>query len=194
MIPYVTTSSEPAVLLLRELLGPELAGRIRWIDGEGWHGAVGMADSRISNEAAVALVLGPSKKSGTNAREQDKATIYRGLHAVHAGSRFRVFLLRTAPEGLLFRSPELLRQLVGREPSPEQLARARKQPGKVLAELLDVKPESLAGALRPRLETVDLTPLRSIQSIRRLRSFMRTCVRRYEATLARRLEHSSKTV
>jgi hypothetical protein len=64
----------------------------------------------------------------------------------------------------------------------------------VLAELLGVEPRKLARALRPRLETVDLTPLTEVPGIRRFQRFVGVCVRRYEARLARELEDSNETV
>lgn len=194
MIPHVIASGEAAVLVLRKLLGPELAGRIKVKNGGGWASAIIEAQSRLNNGLDVALVLGPYEKPGPNAREIDKTHIYALLRDANLGSLRRVILLRTSPEGLLFRKPELLLQVVGREPTPEQLARARMKPGEVLAELLGVKPESLAKALRPRLESVDLTPLTQVPGIRRLLRFMQVCARKYDARRARALEDSNKTV
>jgi hypothetical protein len=194
MIPHVITSGEAAVLVLRKLLEPELAGRIYVKNGGGWASAIVEASSRLENDLDVALVLGPYEKPGPNEREIDKTRIYSLLSGARLGSLRRVILLRTPPEGLLFRLPELLFQVVGREPTPAQLARARMKPQEVLAELLGVKPDSLVEALRPRLEAVDLTPLTSVPGIRRLRRFMQVCARRYDSRRARPLEESDKTV
>lgn len=194
MIPHVITSSNTAVLVLKKLLGPELAGRVRLKNGGGWDGAVTEAGSRLMNELDIALVIGPSKGPGPNQRERDKLRVYGFLQHSGLASLLRVFFLRTPPEGLLFRDPDIIRQLVGRDPTPEQLARARMKPRQVLAELLGVEPRKLVGALRPRLEMVDLTPLHSMPGIRRFRKFVGVCVRRYEARLARELEDSNETV
>ncbi|MFP2910844.1 hypothetical protein ACLESD_38580 [Pyxidicoccus sp. 3LFB2] len=195
MIPHVIASGELAVLILSKLLGPELKGSIKVKNGGGWAGAIGEADSRLSNNLDVALVLGPYEKPGPNKREIDKIRIYSLLRDASQDSLVRVILLKTPVEGLLFRVPGILFQLVGREPTAEQLARARIKPQEVLAELLGVKPDALVEVLRPRLEAVDLTPLTTVPGIRRLRRFMRVCARRYEARLARRaLEDSNETV
>lgn len=185
MIPHVIASGEAATLVLRRLLEPEFAGRIKVKNGGGWGSAIVEARSRLNNGLDVALVLGPYEKPGPNAREIDKTRIYGLLREALLGSQRRVILLRTSPEGLLFRKPDILFQVVGREPTAAQLAQARMKPGEVLAELLGVEPDALVETLRPRLETVDLTPLTQVPGIRRLRRFMRVCARRYEARLAR---------
>ncbi|QSQ23453.1 hypothetical protein JY651_00245 [Pyxidicoccus parkwayensis] len=195
MIPHVITSSHSAVLVLKKLLGPELAGKVRLKNGGNWDGAVTQTSSRMVNRLDIALVIGPSKKPSANQREYDKLRVYGFLRHTPLAALLRVFFLRTPPEGLLFLDPDIIRQLVGREPTPEQFARARMRPRKVLAELLEVKPARVATALRPRLEKVDLTPLlSSVPDLRRLRKFVGICVRRYEARLAREVEDFNKTV
>ncbi len=195
MKPCVITSGAPAALLLSRLLGPELEGRVEVIDGGTWVHAVSRARSASYEGGIVALVLGPRQKRGPDAREWDRAYAYSLLNpeGQRTGLPHRVILLRTAPEGLLFLEPSLLRRVAGREPSAEHLEWARTAPRRALAALLGVKPASLAQALRPRLEGVDLTPLASRPSLRRLRSFLHVQFRRYEALLAQAPEHSSRT-
>lgn len=180
MKPQVITSSELAALLLRRLLGPELEGRVDVADGRGWVNAAGRARALIYGGAIVALVLGPRGKRGPDAREWDKAYAYSLLNpnAERTGLPLRVILLRTAPEGMLFLEPALLRQVAGREPTPEHLQWARTAPRAALSALLGVKPSSLARTLTPRLDGVDLTPLATRPSIQRLRKFIHTQIQR----------------
>jgi hypothetical protein len=195
MKPCVITSGAPAALILSKLLGPELEGRIEVIDGGSWVHAVSRARSASYQGAIVALVLGPRHKRGPDAREWDRAYAYSLLNpeGQRTGLPHRLILLRSAPEGLLFLEPSLLRHVAGREPSAEHLEWARTTPRRALAALLDVKPASLAQALQPRLEGVDLTRLASLPSLRRLRSFLQVQLRRNGALPAHAPEHSSRT-
>lgn len=174
MKPHVVTSSATAALLLGQLLGPELEGRVELVGGHSWVDAASRARALSHGGSIVALVLGPRGKRGPNAREWDKAYAYSLLNpdGERTGLPMRLILLRSAPEGLLFQAPDILRRLAGREPTPEHLEWARTAPCRALSALLGVRPASLATALRPRLEGVDLTPLTSLPSIRRLRKFI----------------------
>ncbi|WP_164009305.1 hypothetical protein [Pyxidicoccus trucidator] len=174
MKPYVITSNATAAVVLGRMLGPELEGRVELIDGRGWVNATSRARAIAYGGSCVALVLGPRRKRGPNAREWDKAYAYSRLNpnGERTGLPMRLILLKSAPEGLLFLEPAILRQLSGREPTAEHLEWARTAPRRALSALLGVKPASLAMALRPRLEGVDLTQLASLPAIRRLRKFI----------------------
>ncbi|NMO15362.1 hypothetical protein HPC49_35955 [Pyxidicoccus fallax] len=182
MKPCVVTSSDAAALLLGRLLGPELERRVELLDGRSWLNAVGRARAMVREGANVALVLGPRKRRGPDAHEWDKAYAYSLLNpsAERTGPAMRVILLRSAPEGLLFLEPDILRRIAGHEPRPEHLQWARGAPREALSALLGVKPATLAKALRPRLEEVDLMPLASRAPIRRLRKFIHAQIQRSE--------------
>ncbi|MCP3145112.1 hypothetical protein [Pyxidicoccus xibeiensis] len=182
MKPQVITSSEPAALLLRRLLGAELEGRVDVADGRSWVNAVSRARALLHGGATVALVLGPRRRRGPDAREWDKAYVYSLLNpdAARTGLPLRVILLRAPPEGLLFLEPALLLQVSGREPTPEHLAWARTAPREALSALLGVRPTALARTLALRLEGVDMTPLASQPAIQKLRKFIHTQIQRSE--------------
>ena len=187
MKPYVITLSETATVVLGRLLGPELERSVELIAGRNWRHAVSRARAISYGGSIVALVLGPRRKRGPDAREWDRAYAYSLMNpdGERTGLPMRVILLRSAPEGLLFLEPALLQQLAGREPTPEHLEWARTAPRRALSALLGVKPASLAGTLRLRLEGLDLTPLASQPPIRRLRKFIHAQIQRSERQPAR---------
>ncbi|MBZ4421097.1 hypothetical protein [Myxococcus sp. RHSTA-1-4] len=192
MKPCIVTSSDTAALVLGRLLGPELEQGVELMDGRNWVNAVARARAMVRGGSIVALVLGPRGRRGPDAREWDKAYAYSLLNpsGERTGLPMRVILLRSAPEGLLFLEPDILRRLAGREPTPAHLEWARSAPRRALSALLGVEPSCLARALRPRLKDVDLTPLASRPPIRRLRKFIHAQIQRSQRRPSRE-EHSA---
>lgn len=173
MPPYLITQREADAQLLRQLLGPEISSRLRLEAVAVWSDCVAAARSRLAEGHPVALVLDAgSRKASEVAKHRDFLQFALALSAPRI--LWRVILVRPELPRLYFREPDVLRQLVGHEPTEEQLARARSQPRLVLAELLGVSPPELDAELCRRLETVDVSPLAERPSLRRLRRFLQS--------------------
>lgn len=173
MPSYLITQRQADSRLLRQLLGPELSGRLRVDVVPVWSDCVAAARSRLGEGHPVALVLDAGSRQALKV-EKHRDFLQFALTLAAPDFMWRLILVKPAIPRLYFREPSVLRQLVGHEPTEAQLARARAKPRLVLAELLGVPLSLLDAELCRRLEAVDVSPLAQLPSMRRLRRFLQS--------------------
>ena len=169
--------------LFRKLLEPEFGQQVQVRTSERFMEAVGQARSALLRGQWVMLV------PGSESRQRDEIWEQRGFMEFYLSIGFRgqwrSVLLVPEVEVLLFHEPSIPRQLLGREPTEEELARGRKRPRRVLGELLGLKDKALSEELCRRLETVDLSPLEMHRAVRKARVFFRNRLREFAREAAR---------
>lgn len=158
--------------LLCKLLGPELSSKVHVRTCAVWSETVSGSRTLVLQGLPVALVLDAGSRKKLKV-ERHRHFLKFALMLVGPELLWRVILIKPEIPRLYFRDLSVLRQLVGRDVTAEQLARARSKPRQVLAELFGVSMEELDAELCKRLESVDVSPLAQFPSIRRMRSFLR---------------------
>jgi hypothetical protein len=171
MTPFLVTTYEADARLLTRLLGPEFRGRIRVQATRSWSASVSVARTLLFDGTPVALVLDAESWKRSKI-EEHRQFLRFALGLANGKPLWKAILVKPEIPRLYFRDLGVLRQLVGREPTEEQLARARAKPRRVLAELLGVSMAQLDTILRWRLRHVDVSPLARLPSIQRLRTFL----------------------
>lgn len=167
----IITEGALEAFILERLLSPHLGEAVRVYIREGGGAApVSSARSRLADGLRVALVLNTGTLSFGKIRNR-MARLEDLLGMVAFRDRWKIVLLRPEVEILFFHDLEILRQLVGREATEEELTRAQAHPKQVLAELLGVQPKDLLPELRQRLDSIDLRPLAAHPQIRALLEF-----------------------
>ncbi len=173
MPPYLITQREADARLLCKVLGPQISEKLRIDASEVWSDCVSGARSRVGEGHPVALVLDAGSRRPLKVAKHRNFLKF-ALMLVSADFMWRVILVKPEIPRLYFRVPSVLHQLVGHEPTEAQLLRARSKPRLVLAELLGVPPSRLDAELCARLETLDVSPLAQLPSMRRLRRFLQS--------------------
>jgi hypothetical protein len=171
MTARLVTQHEADARLLCKLLGPELSTKVRVYADRIWSDTISGARTSVLLGKPVALVLDAGSRKRLKIAQR-RSFLKFALGLVGPSFMWRVILVKPEIPRLYFRDLGVLRQLVGRDVSAEQLARARTQPRQVLAELFGVSMEDLDAELSKRLESVDVSPLAQFPSVRRLRSFV----------------------
>jgi hypothetical protein len=171
MTAYLVTQRKADAALLSRLVGPEVGRKLRVQVEEAWSEAVSGARARLLEGCPVALVLDAGSRKALDIARH-RGFLQFGLGLAGPGFMWRVLLVKPEIARLYFRDAGVLRQLVGHVPSEEQLARARSEPRRILAELLGVPLPALDAELLGRLETVDVRPLARLRSLQRLRDFL----------------------
>ncbi|WP_224367722.1 hypothetical protein [Hyalangium versicolor] len=167
----VITEGQLEGLVLERLLKPHLGEAVRVRVSEGGGAApVSAARSRLADGLRVALVLNTGTLNFKKIRKE-MALLEDLLGMAAWRDRWKIVLLRPSVEIVFFHDLEVLRQLVGRAATPEELTRAQAHPKEVLAEMLGVPPTELLPVLRQRLDSVDLRPLASQPQIQALLDF-----------------------
>jgi hypothetical protein len=167
----IVTEGDLEAFILERVLRPHLGAAIRmYIRKGGGAAPVSSARSRLADGLRVALVLNSGTLSFGKIRNR-MALLESLLGMVAFRDRWKIVLWRPEVEILFFHDLEILRQLVGREATQEELMRAQAQPKQVLAELLGVQPKDLLPELRQRLDSIDLRPLAAHPQIRALLEF-----------------------
>lgn len=170
---YLVTQKKADARLLCKLLGPEISDKLRVDVAEVWSDCVSGARSRVSEGWPVALVLDAGSRKALKVAKHRNFLKF-ALTLMAPDFMWRVILIKPEIPRLYFREPSVLRQLVGHEPTEEQLARARSKPRRVLAELFGVPLPQLDAELCRRLEAVDVSPLAQLPSLQRLRRFLQS--------------------
>ncbi|MDY7232075.1 hypothetical protein [Hyalangium rubrum] len=167
----VVTEGECEAAILEHLLKPHLGESLRVSVSPGGGAApVSSARSKLADGLRVALVLNTGTLNFGKIRTR-MARLENLMGMVAYRDRWKIVLFRPELEIVFFHEPELLRQLVGRAVTLEELERAQAHPKQVLTELLNVQPEDFLPELRRRLDSIDLRPLASHPQIRALLDF-----------------------
>jgi hypothetical protein len=173
--PKLLVQGEAAVVFFHKLLEPDLPGEVEIVDagtGETEVSAYGVQE--LGDDAVVGLVVDAGSCDPMEYRWVRQTNESRLLDKAPP-DQWKVFLVVPELEALLFQSQEVLHQLMGHEFTAQQLERARTQPRQVLQQMLGqpyryrYDPE-----LAHRLESVDLSSLRSLPLREEILSFYRS--------------------
>ncbi|HLM44182.1 MAG TPA: hypothetical protein VK458_09950 [Myxococcaceae bacterium] len=105
-------------------------------------------------------------------RERHRSVVYL-LISAGCADMWKLVLMAPETEVLLFQDRGVLRQLLGREPTEEELTRGQTEPRHVLEQALGFKWQALDNELCRRLERVDVSPLAEHPSVQQVREFFR---------------------
>lgn len=173
MIPCLVVRGEANALVLRKLLEPEFGPELRVLGTDVFSESVSLARSVLSNrKAIVALVAGTRSAERQKIRELYRFLIY-ALVQIDYPDLWKVVLVVPEAEVLLFQERGVLSQVLGREPTDEELTRGRTEPLLVLEELLGFKKLRLDEELCRRLEKVDVSALAGHPAVQQVRQFFR---------------------
>ncbi|WP_257457499.1 hypothetical protein [Archangium lipolyticum] len=173
MIPCLVIRGVANALVFRKLLEPEFGPELRVLETDVFSESVSLARSVLGNrKAIVALVAGTRSAERQKIRELYRFLIY-ALVQIDYPDLWKVVLVVPDAEVLLFQEPSVLRQVLGREPTEEEVTRGRAEPLLVLEELLGLEKLRLDEELCRRLETVDVSPLAGHTAVQQVRQFFR---------------------
>jgi len=167
----VVTEGSMEARLITRILKPILGDAVRVFSADcGPADPASLARTFLGDGWPVALVL------HTKTLRSEKIRRLRGFYErmltpIDSSDAWRVVFIKPRLELLLFHDPEVLRLLVGRVPTQEEMERARTRPRKVLAEMLGIPRESLASELERRLEGVDLSRLATHPQLQKILDF-----------------------
>ena len=173
MIPCLVLRGEANASVFRKLLEPEFEGALRVLGTDVFSESVSLARSVLSNrKAIVALVAGTQSAELQKIRELHRFLVY-ALVQIECPDLWKVVLVVPDAEVLLFQDRGVLRQVLGREPTEEELTRGRCDPVPVLEELFGLKRRPLDKELCRRLEKVDVSSLAEHPAVQQVRQFFR---------------------
>ncbi len=170
MIPVLVVRGEAMARVFLKLLEPEFGRELRVVGSNYVGSSVTSARSiLLHRKSAVALV--------TDAKPEELRQTHRSIVYLLSGAGcvdlWKITLLVPETEVLLFQDRGVLRQLLGREPTEEELLRGQTEPRRTLEQALGFEWLALDAELCRRLETVDVSPLAEHSSVRQVRQFFR---------------------
>ena len=171
MIPCLVVRGEATALVLRKLLEPEFGPGLRVLGTDVFSESVSLARSVLGNrKAIVALVVGTRSAELKKIRELHRFLVYTLVQVEYPDS-WKVVLVVPDAEVMLFQDREVLRQVLGREPTAEEWTRGQSEPLGVLAEVFGLEERRLDQELCRRLETVDVSCLAEHPVVQQVRRF-----------------------
>jgi hypothetical protein len=168
MIPALIVRGRAMALVFRKLLGPELGRELRVVDSSDVGSSVSLARSILLNRESIAALVTDAKPD--ELRQTHRSIAYL-LISVACADLWKFVLLVPETEVLLFQDRGVLRQVLGREPTEEELVRGQTEPRRTLEELLGLEGLALDRELCRRLETVDVSPLAEHPAVQQVRQF-----------------------
>ena len=174
MIPCLVVRGEANALVLRKLLEPEFGPELRVLGTDVFSESVSLARSVLSNrKAIVALVAGTRSTELQKIRELHRFLVY-ALVQIECPDLWKVVLVVPDTEVMLFQDRNVLRQVLGREPTDEELTRGQTEPVQLLEEVLGLKNNILRDEeLCRRLASVDVSCLAEHPVVQQVRRFFR---------------------
>ena len=173
MIPCLVIRGEGNALVFRRLLEPEFGREIRVLETNFPSESVSLARSVLGNrKAIVALVAGARSVEHKEIREMHRFLVY-ALVQMACVDLWKIVLMVPDTEVMLFQDRGVLRQVLGREPTEEELTRGQTEPVRVLEEIFGLKKILLDKELHRRLEKVDVSPLAEHPAVQQVRQFFR---------------------
>jgi hypothetical protein len=168
MIPALIVRGQAMALVFRRLLEPELGRELRVVDSDSVGSSVSLARSILLNRKAVVALVTDAKPD--ELRQTHRSIAYL-LISVACADLWKFVLLVPETEVLLFLDRGILRHVLGREPTEDELTRGQSEPRRTLEELLRCQWFALDGELCRRLETVDVSPLAEHPAVQQVRQF-----------------------
>lgn len=174
MIPCLVVRGEANALVLRKLLEPEFGPELRVLGTDVFSESVCLARSVLGNrKAIVALVAGTRSAELHKIRELHRFLVY-ALVQVEDTDLWKVVLVVPEAEVMLFQDRNVLRQVLGREPTEEEWTRGQSEPLQVLKAVFGLENNILLDEeLCRRLETVDVSCLAGHSVVQQVRQFFR---------------------
>lgn len=170
MIPALVVRGKAMALVFKKLLEPEFGRELRVLDVDHMGEAASLARSILSNRKAIVAVVG-------EATQEELRILHRHLVFllinVECADLWKISMIVPQTEVLLFLDREVLRQVLGREPTEEELVRGRTEPRRVLEEQLGLERWDLDEELCRRLERVDVSALAEHPAAQQVREFFR---------------------
>jgi hypothetical protein len=170
MIPVLVIRGQAMGRVFRKLLEPECGSELRVATANYAGDSVASARSKLLRRKYVVALVTDSKPE--ELRQTHRSMVYLLISAGCADLWKLVFLVPET-EVLLFQDRGVLRQLLRREPTEEELTRGRTEPRRVLEEALGFEWLDLDEELCRRLEGVDVSPLAEHPSVQQVREFFR---------------------
>ncbi|MFY0526243.1 hypothetical protein ACN28I_24945 [Archangium gephyra] len=171
MIPCLVVRGEVNALVLRKLLEPEFGPELRVLGTDVFSESVSLARSVLSNrKAIVALVAGTRSAELQKIRELHRFLVY-ALVQVDYTDLWKVVLVVPDAEVMLFQDRNVLRQVLGREPTEEEWTRGQTEPLRVLEAVFGLERIPLDEELCRRLEPVDVSCLAGHFVVQQVREF-----------------------
>ncbi|QRN96336.1 hypothetical protein JRI60_46230 [Archangium violaceum] len=170
MIPVLVVRGHAMALVLRRLFEPEFGRELHVLDADYVGSSVSLARSILLNRKSVVALMTDSKQE--ELRQTHRSIMYL-LVGVACADLWKFVLMVPQTEVLLFADRSVLRQILGREPTGEELARGQSEPRRVLEEVLGFDGSSLDEELCRRLERVDVSPLSEHPAVQQVRQFFR---------------------
>jgi hypothetical protein len=170
MIPVLIVRGEAMAQVFRKLLEPEFGRELRVSESNYVGSSVTSARSTLLRRKYVVALVTDAKPE--ELRQTHRSIVYL-LSGVACADLWKISLLVPETEVLLFQDRGVLRQLLGREPTEEELIRGQTEPRRTLEQALGFEWLALDAELCRRLETVDVSPLAEHSSVRQVRQFFR---------------------
>lgn len=170
MIPALVVRGQAMARVFRKLLEPEFGPELRVAAENHVEGSVAAARSKLLRRKYVVALVTDTKPE--ELRQTHRSMVYL-LIGAGCADLWKLVLMVPQTEVLLFQDRGVLRQLLGREPTEEELTRGQTEPRRVLEEALGLEWLALDEELCRRLESVDLSPLAEHPSVRQVREFFR---------------------
>jgi hypothetical protein len=156
--------------VFRKLLEPEFGPHLRVVESDYVGESVSSAKSILLRRKSVVALVTDAKPE--EVRQTHRSMVYLLISAACA-DLWKLVLLVPETEVLLFQDRGVLRQLLGREPTEEELIRGQTEPRRTLEQALGFEWLALDAELCRRLETVDVSPLAEHRSVQQVRQFFR---------------------
>jgi hypothetical protein len=156
--------------VFRKLLEPEFGPELRVTAAESAGGTIMSAKSKLLRRKYFVALVTDAKPE--ELRQTHRSMVYL-LISAGCADMWKLVLMVPETEVLLFQDRGVLRQLLGREATEEELTRGQTEPRHVLEEALGFKWRALDKELCRRLEGVDVSPLAEHPSVQQVREFFR---------------------
>jgi hypothetical protein len=170
MIPALVVRGKAMALVFKKLLEPEFGRELRVLDVDHMGEAASLARSILSNGKAIVAVVG-------EATQEEVRMLHRHLVFllinVECADLWKISMIVPQTETLLFLDRGVARQVLGREPTEEEMVRGRTEPRRVLEAHFGLERWDLDEELCRRLEPVDVSLLADHPSVQQVREFFR---------------------
>jgi hypothetical protein len=170
MIPVLIVRGKAMALVFKKLLEPEFGRELRVLDVDHMGDAASLARSILLNRKSIVAVVGEAAQE--ELRMMHRHLVFLLIN-VECADLWKIHLVVPQTEGLLFLDRGMVRQVLGREPTEEEMLRGRTEPRRVLEEQLGLERRQLDAELHRRLESVDVSSLADHPAVQQVREFFR---------------------
>lgn len=170
MIPVLVVRGKAMALVFKKLLEPEFGRELRVLDADHMGEALSLARSALRHRKSIVALVGEATPE--ELRMTHRYLVFLLIN-VESADMWKISLVVPQTEVLLFLDRGVLRQVLGREPTEEELVRGRTEPRRVLEAHFGLERRDLEEELCRRLETADVSPLADHPAVQQVREFFR---------------------